>query len=430
MWKEILTYNSSVLILNVEIKQHVDVHLSNFIYEQVSNSFVLITQKKQTIQSLKIPSGKNKISSLGFKVILDHHCEIFLPYFIAQDGKECYLFCLDLNNVWSIRYNFTIPKVLGKHIQIGDGSYSIENGPTLIWTFRDEIFIYKAEYSLGFKGPVNDILRLPIDSNCNNGLEVAGSISWWKCGDNEQGIIITKDNQEAVNSYLITIDNVKKKANIASNRKIIPFPYLAITTCSLVIPEYMYLASNKDPNGSSCRVYITTTQSQLLEFRHGKYIKHINIPFSSCQNIQIFENPKDELILLCSEEDQVCAVDWLNSKIVKTYQVFSKVLLDDFMGLGTFQTLLLHSLQHEGNESFDNFILTDFCKVCVEISKSNKVSRNSPYLHAKLFEKSVESSSCDQMRLPQILHIQLLTLKNYCYPTEREYNVKVRMHRC
>ena len=289
MWQEILTYDSTVLILNVEIEQHVVVQLSDFIYEPVSNSFVLITQKKQTIQSLKIHSGKNKISCLGFKVILDHHCGIFLPYFIAQDRKECYLFCLDLNNEWSVRYNFTIPKVLGKHIQIGDESYSIENGPTLIWTVRDEIFIYKAEYSLGFKGSVDDVLTLQIDSNCNNGLEVAGSISWWKCGDNEQGIIITKDNQEAVNSYLITIDNVKKKANIASNRKIIPTPYLAITTCSLVVSENMYLASKKGPNGSSCRVFITTTQSQLLEFCDGKYIKHINIPFSSCQNIQIFE---------------------------------------------------------------------------------------------------------------------------------------------
>ena len=287
MCQEIIAYNSSVLVVNVEIKDYVVVHLSDFIYEPRSNSFVQVAQKKQTIQALKSHRGKNRISCLGFKVVLDHHCGIFLPYFIAQDRKECYLFCLDSNNKWLLRYKFTIPKVLGKHIQIGDTSYSIENGPTLIWTVKNEIFIYKAGYSLNLKEAVDDILRLPVDSTCDNGLEVASNLSWWKCGDYEQGIIVIKDNQEAVNLYLITIDNVKKKANIVLNRKIIPFPYLAITTCTLVFSEN--LPSTEDPSDNSCRVFIATTQSQLLEFSGGKYIKHINIPFSSCQRMQIFE---------------------------------------------------------------------------------------------------------------------------------------------
>lgn len=289
MWREILTYNSSVLVLNVEINDHVVVHLSDFIFEPESKSFVVITQKKQTIQSLKTHNGTNRISCLGCKVILDHNCGIFLPYFIVQDSKQCYLFCLDANNQWLMRYNFTIPEVLEKHTELCDTSYSIENGPTLIWTVRDEIFIYKAEYSLGLKRHVDDILRVPIDFNCDKGLEVASNILWWKSGDSEQGMIVVKDSKGTiVNSYLITIDNEKRKANIVLNRQIIPFPYLVITLSTLVHPEHLS-ANESDLNDNSYRVFISTTQSQLLEFSHGHYVKHINIPFSSCQNIQIFE---------------------------------------------------------------------------------------------------------------------------------------------
>jgi hypothetical protein len=155
---------------------------------------------------------------------------------------------------------------------------------------RDEIFIYKAEYSLGLKRHVDDILRVPIDLNCDKELEVAGSnILWWKSGDSEQGMIVVKDSKGTiVNSYLITIDNEKRKANIVLNRQIIPFPYLVITLSTLVHPEHLS-ANESDLNDNSYRVFISTTQSQLLEFSHGHYVKHINIPFSSCQNIQIFE---------------------------------------------------------------------------------------------------------------------------------------------
>ncbi len=286
MWREILTYNSSVLVLKVEIKDHVVIYLSDFIYEPKSNSFVESTQKKQTIYSLKTYNGRNKISCLGCKVILDHHCGIFLPYFIAQDSKQCYLFCLDSSSEWLVRYNFTIPKVLGKHIKICDTSYSIENGPTLVWTVKDEIFIYKAEYSSNLEGTVDDILRYPINITCHKGLEFTSNISWWKSGLSEQGIIVVKDSKGTIiNSYHITVDQ-ERKANIVLSGKIIPFLYLAITSCAVVVPEN---SNEKDPNNSSYRVFISTTQSQLLEFSCGKYIKHINIPLSSCQNIQIFE---------------------------------------------------------------------------------------------------------------------------------------------
>lgn len=67
-------------------------------------------------------------------------------------------------------------------------------------------------------------------------------------------------------------------------------------------------------------------------------INHLQFAFTLERFLQ---SAKDCLILLCLEEDQVCAVDWTNSKILKNWQAFSEVLVDDFIGLGSLQTLLL-----------------------------------------------------------------------------------------
>lgn len=292
MWREILVYNTSVLVLNVEIiKECVVVHLSDFIYEPKSKCFVVNRQKKQTLQSLHIRNGRTEISCIACKVILDVQCGIFLPYFIVQFNEHCYLFSLDSSNKWLMRYNFMIPKILGGHIRLCDRSYSVENGPTLIWIVKNEIFIYKAEYSVNAKGPVDIILRVPVDLPGDKEVEAASNILWWKSDDPEEGMIVMKDTKETnINSYLITVDNEKRKAHVVLNRRIIPFLYLAITSCAVIIPEQLSLIEDHPiASDNSSRVFISTMHNQLLEFSHGKYVKHINIPLSSCEKIQIFE---------------------------------------------------------------------------------------------------------------------------------------------
>ena len=287
IWRDILTYNSSVFVLNVKVvNTRALVEISDYMYKPISKTFVMNTQKEQHLQCIKAHNGRIRISCLGFKVILDRHCCVFLPYFVAQDGKNCYLFCLDSNCEWFMRYNFTIPQVLGKRIELRDTSYFIENGPTIIWTLKDEIFIYKAEYSLR---PLGNILKISIDLTFDKGLVPASEILWWTSGDSEQGMIAVKDINGAItNSYHITVDNKKMEAYCVLNRKIIPFIYLTITSCAIVMLEQ--IPSIKDDfKKNSHRVFITTTQSQLLEFVDGKYVKHVNIPLPSCQNIRMFE---------------------------------------------------------------------------------------------------------------------------------------------
>ena len=290
MWREIVAYNASVLVLSVEIiKECAVVHLSDFVYEPKSKCFVVNRQKRQTLQSLHTRNGRNEISCVACKVILDEQCGIFLPYFIVQFNKHCYLFSLDSTNEWLMRYNFMIPKILGGHITLSDTNYSVENGPTLIWVVKSEIYIYKAEYSLNVKGPVDNILKLQVDLPVDKELEATSNILWWKSDNPEEGMIVMKDTEgRNINSYLITVDNEKRKAHVVLNRRIIPFLYLAITSYAVVISEQSSLTEDH-PSDNSYRVFISTMHSQLLEFSHGKYVKHINIPLSSCEKIQIFE---------------------------------------------------------------------------------------------------------------------------------------------
>lgn len=287
MWRKIVSYNSSVLVVNVEIMDGCAlVQLSDFIYEPHSSSFVLNTQKKQSIQSLNTRDGLNIISCLGCKVILDD-CGVYLPYFVAQDSAQCYFFSLDSRNEWLMKYNFMIPKVEGRSVKLYDTSLYIENGPTLIWTMGCKIHIYKGAHSIDIVSVGS--LRSPMDLLAHQHLEVFSSILfWWSNVNSEQGMVVLKDSKGSiVNSYIITVDNEKRRASMV-NQKIIPFVYLSITSCCVAIPQDL-LSNENALNEDSYRVLISTTQKQLLEFSNAKFIKHVNIPLSSCQEIQVFE---------------------------------------------------------------------------------------------------------------------------------------------
>ncbi|XP_028397840.1 uncharacterized protein LOC114521565 isoform X2 [Dendronephthya gigantea] len=397
MWREIVTYNSSILVLNVIVDENAIAHLTHFTYEQKSNCFVLGGRKKQTIQPLQTNNGRNKISCLGFQVILDQYYGIFLPYFVAQDNKSCYLFCLDSNYEWLMRYKFLLPD---NNMQLCDTSYSIENGPTLIWAVRNEIFIYRAEY---LEKPVDDILRVEIDLNCELASNVVCDILWWD-SSSEKGMVVVKDcTGNVINPYLISFDNKKRKANVTFTRQIIPLIYLKITTCTLAIPEYL---SNEDKY--SYRTFISTTHCQLLEFSNGKYVKHINIPLTSCQNIYMLESTDCEPILLCCQEDQICVVNWINSKIFKTYQVFSNVLIDDFIGLGTSQALLFNGLKYESYETFDNFILTDFSMI--DIKRPKELNKKED-MSSTLDESSIDNVVCALIKKVQVTEASVIQCK-------------------
>ena len=59
----------------------------------------------------------------------------------------------------------------------------------------------------------------------------------------------------------------------------------------------------------------------------------------------IFQNLAGDLILLCLQENEVCAIQWKTSKILKTWSNFNTLLTDDFVGTGTNQVLLFSGIE-------------------------------------------------------------------------------------
>ena len=300
MWREVLSFNGSVFVLNVEFNEWLNLHLSCFEYNVDSSKFITTTQTSQQFKSLPSdPRCKSPLVCLGFKLLLDRHCGIFLPFFVAQvNDNLCYLFYLDSHkHKWIVKCFFEVPKSLEQKVHLTRVDYSITNGPTVIWITGNEIFIYKAEWS--FEKNTVSLLRLAISdmvANIELDVHISWRILWWDdgvysetCGC-EYGLVVFKPDtlSAVVSAYLVTLNHQKKTASITSTISVIPPLYLSITTCSCVFFQSSAVTKVHFPN-VPYKVFISTTQSQLVEFFEGQYVKHVNIPFSDCKTLEVFE---------------------------------------------------------------------------------------------------------------------------------------------
>ena len=301
MWREIASFNGSVFALDVETNGWLSLHLCRFEYELFGNNFIATAQKSVTLKPFPWDPRSESLSCLGFKILLDHECGIFLPFFVTQVSDNlnkkpsyCYLVCLDPEKYeWIVKYSFQVPKVVGQPVHLTRVmDYSITNGPTIVWIAGDEILIYKAQ--CGFPTTANVLLRLSLPKNdIEMDLQRTGKMLWWCNGlypcNSEQGLIIFKKDQlSEVSTYLVTLDQKHRAASIHLTTCVIPPPYLSITTCSSSFPQSS-VPRKSYMTESPHRVFICTSQSQLVEFFEGQYVKHVNIPLSYCQTVEVFE---------------------------------------------------------------------------------------------------------------------------------------------
>ena len=133
-------------------------------------------------------------------------------------------------------------------------------------------------------------------ANIELDVHISWRILWWDdgvysetCGC-EYGLVVFKPDtlSAVVSAYLVTLNHQKKTASITSTISVIPPLYLSITTCSCVFFQSSAVTKVHFPN-VPYKVFISTTQSQLVEFFEGQYVKHVNIPFSDCKTLEVFE---------------------------------------------------------------------------------------------------------------------------------------------
>nr|XP_055070607.1 Fanconi anemia group B protein isoform X1 [Misgurnus anguillicaudatus]XP_055070608.1 Fanconi anemia group B protein isoform X1 [Misgurnus anguillicaudatus]XP_055070609.1 Fanconi anemia group B protein isoform X1 [Misgurnus anguillicaudatus]XP_055070610.1 Fanconi anemia group B protein isoform X1 [Misgurnus anguillicaudatus]XP_055070611.1 Fanconi anemia group B protein isoform X1 [Misgurnus anguillicaudatus]XP_055070612.1 Fanconi anemia group B protein isoform X1 [Misgurnus anguillicaudatus] len=279
---------------------------------------------------------------------------------------------------------------------------SILQGPTLVW--RHEVTVcFISSQAPGVKEipvpmTVSFIGELPL---CQRKLVVLGAHNVSKKSPDEPF------NVTGLKNTLYFIDDDRS----LNGDCLVPDAY------SCVI-QYMTVLSAEDLDGSlRSAVLAVTNMKQLVYFENGVPLDVCLLPYENPLSIQTLHTVRNDcLIIITFSQKNVCAV-WKD-----TFQVGScwtdvrLILVDDFLGCGTDQMLLVFEESMSSGELLSNFLLTDLCAITYSCVQSNTEMLNTS-----------ETLQENYLLTVRALESRLQSGLNFLEDLQRDVNVKERL---
>ncbi|XP_074550558.1 Fanconi anemia group B protein [Halichoeres trimaculatus] len=238
---------------------------------------------------------------------------------------------------------------------------SIFHGPTVMWSHAGTVFCTSPR--------AGEVRQVPVQlSHC-----VFGELPFL----NDKLFILGLQNMSE--SFSInqltgkTLGYFVESGNVFDGSMIMPHPYICITQCILV------LSCDKEENMLKSAVVAATSNKQLVYFENGTVKDTCQLPFEEPENVQVLNTGRNGcLFVVSSHQGHVCAVWRETFQIASQWSEVSSVHVDDFMGCGTDQMLLIFKDQSISGQLVENFLLTDLCGIRHANCPENRALRTSP----------------------------------------------------
>ncbi|XP_062391044.1 Fanconi anemia group B protein, partial [Sardina pilchardus] len=227
--------------------------------------------------------------------------------------------------------------------ELQDG-VAIFQGPTVLWT-HENIVHYASAQTSKVKSIAVQMSVVFLGELCSNVI-VLGSQIHSKEEVNGQ-ISVCKDNK--IIGYSV------EDGTAINGTCIIPNAYSSVVRCSLVVSA-VEVRGHMQVN-----MVVATNKKQLVCFENGKLKEVCQLPFEEPECIKMATVGNSGLVIVVSfNQGNVCAV-WKDTfQVAACWSGVSSVLIDDFVGCGTDQILLVFH-DHTPSEAVTNFIMTDLC---------------------------------------------------------------------
>ncbi|XP_078088530.1 Fanconi anemia group B protein isoform X2 [Mustelus asterias] len=224
-------------------------------------------------------------------------------------------------------------------------------GPCVFWSCSDQVYYVPFE--------THGILNIPISFTA---VKWIGEISY------EDIIILgvrktvgpVKHDETSVcqadkliwGSEFVTY-SLQKKENFCSHH-FIPHAYSSVVTNVFICPIEDL---NHQPKTT---VVASTCKKQLVLFENCVTKNVCQLPFEETSDIKMVTTDRENCLFLVSSKDgHVCAVSKESWQIAVVWQEIWSIQLDDFLGMGTEQILLLSMATPTVEDCFKDFVLTD-----------------------------------------------------------------------
>ncbi|KAM9851233.1 Fanconi anemia group B protein [Aulostomus maculatus] len=267
-----------------------------------------------------------------------------------EKGFHYSLLTLDSSNRLEHCFEWNLPYHLG-------GNVSILQGPSVLWGHAGSVFFTSLQAA--------EVRQVPFQlSHC-----IIGELPLCK----RQVFVIGLQSMSEQNSNNNTLGYFIGNGQTFDGALILPRPYISITKHILVLSaEYV------EGELTSAVVAVTSSQ-QLVYFENGVVKDVCRLPFELPEDVQLVHTGRNGVLFVVTfQQGNVCAV-WKDTfQASSQWSGVSSVHVDNFLGCGTDQMLLIFQDEGVTGQPLENFILTDLCGISFSQGQQEGAPKASP----------------------------------------------------
>nr|XP_045006109.1 Fanconi anemia group B protein-like isoform X2 [Jaculus jaculus] len=331
--EKLLCYNGEILVFHLEgdFADHRPadgsiLHVRRMVFESRTSTFIL---KSTGFFNMKESYSQLKI--LTCNSVSDFRTGINLPCILIQntdynDVFNYYLLLLHRTNKFERCLSFKLSYELKDDLWV-------LNGPLVFWQHLKTFFCVSCQSGKVTNVSVNFSSIKWIGEIENRGMVLLGLTEHFsfeigstpKHSKSDYAVCNTKFCAYALESQ-----------EILSDRYIVPPIYSHVVTCVHVCTTEMV------DNQLRMSLVVLTQKNQLILFRNGSPKSECHLPFPDPCAVQVLDSGKGKLFFIVSfRSNDACAISEKTFQVVAKWEKLTSVLVDDFIGAGTEQVLLV-----------------------------------------------------------------------------------------
>ncbi|XP_016058438.1 PREDICTED: Fanconi anemia group B protein isoform X2 [Miniopterus natalensis] len=330
--QKLLCYNGEVLAFQLSKGNFADkgpaeipiLHVRRMVFDRETSAFV-----QKSTGSFSIKEENSYLKIICCSCVSDFRTGINLPYIMIQSNEKknvfkYFLLLLHNTNKFEKRLSFR----LGHELKDG---LRVFNGPLIIWKHVKSFFYISPQTGKVITVSVNFSSIEWAGEIENLGMVLLGQKKYYL--SEEEGAPKPSKSDYAVWNSRFCVYFLERE-EVVSDTYIIPPAYSSVITCVHVC------ATEFVNNELRMSLIALTRKNQLISFQNGTPKSVCQLPFEDPCAVQVMDSGGDRLFIV-SFRSSACAVWEKNFQVAAKWEEISSVLIDDFIGTGTEQVLLL-----------------------------------------------------------------------------------------
>uniref|UniRef100_A0A8C8YDI4 FA complementation group B n=1 Tax=Panthera leo TaxID=9689 RepID=A0A8C8YDI4_PANLE len=347
--ERLLCYNGEVLIFRLSKRDVAGkgpaeipiLQVRRMVFDRGARAFI---QKSTGLFMLKEENSHLKIVCCN--CVSDFRIGINLPYVMIQCNKKntfrYVLLFLHSTNKFEKRLSFRLSHELKDGVRV-------LNGPLVLWKRAEKFYCISSLNGKVMTVSVNFSSVQWAGEIENLGMVLLGPKA---CFLSEEGCTQKLSKSDyAIWKTTFCVYSLENE-EVISDAYIIPPAYSSVVTCVHVC------ATENVNNQLRMSLIALTRKNQLISFQNGTPKSVCQLPFGDPCAVQLMDSGGGELFIVSFKSNDVCAVWKKNFQVAAKWEKISSVLIDDFIGAGTEQVLLLFQ-DSLNSDCLSSFTVTD-----------------------------------------------------------------------